>query len=101
MVLLFPKFYINLVKWQVVSETVGDYLDKAREEELVEEKVVLKRSQVGHMCVCSASAMCAGAGHCDQGEWTQLLFHCWIYKVGTSGERDRLFPGRGRPSIII
>ena len=32
---------------QVVSEIVGDYLDKGREEELVEEKVLLKRSQVG------------------------------------------------------
>ena len=61
LVLLFPKFHIILLKWQVVSETVGDYLDKAREEELVEEKVLLKRSQVGHICVCSESAMCAGA----------------------------------------
>ena len=40
---------------QVVSEIVGDYLDKGREEELVEEKVLLKRSQVRHTCAFGSS----------------------------------------------
>ena len=85
----FTKFCLNgtshsiFMVVEVASEIVGDYLDKGREEELVEEKVLLKRSQVMHICVCSVSAVRAGAGHCDQGEWTQLLFHCWIYQVGT------------------